>query len=351
MTLPFAGDDELEAIAQRFRDTLIRYRNVPFYGTLGPQILEDPEILGILRGVSVEKQLPNLLLGAVHYLLLKGEEHPLADYYVTRNASPKPPETAYPLFREFCLAHADRINQIAKTRWVQVNEVQRCTMFLPAFTMVSERENGQPLAVLEIGSSAGLLLLWDMYRYDFGIKQVGPAEADIVLSCKLSGALQPPLPETWPPVALRLGMDIAPVDLDDPDQVLWLRALVWPDQPERAERLDRAIALAKRARPTVVAGDAKTDIAQIAAQIPADAPLVIFYAGLLTTAADAAKPQIDALAQQRPVYVVGIVGKKLYLWDYQRGGDQPILLANTSGIGEWIEWVDAETSPGPLADR
>ena len=35
----------------------------------------------------------------------------------------------------------------------------------------------------------------------------------------------------------RRGIDLAPVDLHDPDAVRWLECCIWPDQPERLARL------------------------------------------------------------------------------------------------------------------
>ncbi len=70
-------------------------------------------------------------------------------------------------------------------------------------------------------------------------------------------------------IAARLGIDQRPVDVNDAVEARWLEACVWPDQPDRFDRLRAALAMARAAGITVRAGDAVTDTAPLAESIAA----------------------------------------------------------------------------------
>src|SRR5436190_938127 len=100
----------------------------------------------------------------------------------------------YPVFRDFCLDHAAEIRKLLETRRVQVNEIGRCAYFLPAFQVVAQRISGEPMALVEVGASAGLNLLWDKYGYDYGDGFLyGVRDSEIVLPCRLRGEKRPRL--------------------------------------------------------------------------------------------------------------------------------------------------------------
>lgn len=335
--------EEMRALFQEL--SAVRYRRSPLYQTIMRAAADDPELLAVLADVDPTKQVHNLLLSGVHYLLLSGVEHPVRAYYRSLHEDPKEPDDQlYPLFRAFVFEHRTAIREIAHTRYVQVNEVGRCRLFLPAFQVISQWIGGQPMAQLELGTSAGLLLQWDQFRYDYGFQQVGPESARLHMTCEPKGDLRPPIPDQFPAVAARLGMDIVPVDLNDADAVLWLRAVVWPDQPERVERLETAIAVSRENPVPVLQGDAYTDVAACVSQLPAEVPLCIFFAGFLAAAREATEQQIAELAQSRPIYVVGIVGRDLLLTDYTAATPTPRNLSTTFDLGESLAWVDAGTA-------
>src|SRR5688500_15856651 len=118
----------------------------PLYAELSRQVADDPELLRIAAFTQIGQYPPNMLFAAVHYLLLRGESHPLSAYYATRTADPLPPEEeAFPLFRDFCLNHEPDIKSLLETRLVQTNEVGRSACLVPAFAEVSRRAGGAPL--------------------------------------------------------------------------------------------------------------------------------------------------------------------------------------------------------------
>jgi hypothetical protein len=78
-----------------------------------------------------------------------------------------------------------------------------------------------------------------------------------------------------PEVVARVGVDLDPVDVTDPDDARWLRACQWPDQPERAARLGAEMALAATDPPLLMQGDAIEVMPGAFARVPADALPVV----------------------------------------------------------------------------
>jgi hypothetical protein len=163
-------------------------------------------------------------------------------------------------------------------RSTQTNEAGRCATLLPFLARLP-----QPLALLEVGASAGLCLLPDRYRYAYTdptgtVSTLGPPGATVTLPCRVRGI---EVPDAVPTVVWRAGLDLHPVDAADPDQRAWLDALVWPGAETRRARLHAALAEARSDPPRVVAGDLRRDLAALAAQAPPEATLVVFHSAVL----------------------------------------------------------------------
>ena len=162
---------QLEALAQRF----VRFADqecgdyAPLYDRLARGIAGDPELLTLAAHTWSGQQAPLLLLAAVHSLLLGGVDHALGAFYpsVTHRAA-VPPGDPMPAFRAFCRDYRNALLDLVSTGLVQTNEPRRCTVLLPAFATVARLAGGRPLALIEIGASAGLNLLFDRYGYDYG---------------------------------------------------------------------------------------------------------------------------------------------------------------------------------------
>lgn len=103
----------------------------------------DRELLGILAELPLAKQQPNLLLGAVKLLF---------------GVAPD-----WPQFRACVFSGLEEVLELIGTRRTQTNEPARCATLLPLLATLPA-----PLALLEVGASAGLCLLPDRYGYDYG---------------------------------------------------------------------------------------------------------------------------------------------------------------------------------------
>jgi hypothetical protein len=132
-----------------------------------------------------------------------------------------------------------------------------------------------PIALLEVGASAGLCLYPELYSYSYDGVRIDPATgpSGVLLECETTGG--PPLPGVMPQIVWRAGLDLNPLDVDDPDDALWLETLIWPEQAERLTRLRAAMELVRAERPRIVQGDALAGLPALVAEAPPGATLVI----------------------------------------------------------------------------
>jgi hypothetical protein len=223
------------------------------YERIALAIVDDPEVLGLFASLVDrvnERSLGVLGFAAVHDLVLADPDEPLAAVYASGEGDP------WPAFRDLVTRRFDDIAHTMTTRTVQTNEVGRTAVLVPALSEAAHRVDHRPLALIEIGPSAGLNLLLDRYRiaYDDG-RRYGPEDATVALDCRLLGDHRPPLVDDLH-LADRRGVDLAPLDANDPDDARWLRACLWPGITERAERLAAAVTVAQAHPPLLVRGDA-----------------------------------------------------------------------------------------------
>lgn len=348
--------DELAGLARRFAYNAAIYRSggpedrSPLYEHLAQAVADDPDVLGLVVGVDRYQQVSHLLFGAVHFLLLSGIQHPLAHFYASLSEAPRPPQEAYHYFRAFCVEHVEAIHGLVTTQRVQTNEVLRCSGLLPAFGEVSRRAGGRPLAVVELGASAGLNLLWDAYRYDYGAAgSAGDARSPVELRCAPRGVQAPPLPDPAPEVAYRVGIDIRPIDVHDTTATRWLRALIWPEHADRARLLEQALEVARRDPPPLIEGDLLDLLPALLARAPQDATPCVYHSYTLNQCPPEAREWLDDLlavaSAERESFRVslewyrGQEHPQLELYRYHQGIIQRDLLAYCESHGRWIEWL------------
>src|SRR5437016_5092104 len=150
---------------------------------------------------------PLRLLGSVHRLALQGAVPRLARYYPSAGGSLESGDP-WPAFREVLEEHADAVIE-GMSRPVQTNEVGRCAALLGGFQLIAE-ETRLPMALAEIGASAGLNLTWDRYCYRSGGESWGDPDSPV--------RFDEPFPAGKPPrsaraeVVDRAGCDLRPVD-------------------------------------------------------------------------------------------------------------------------------------------
>ena len=265
--------NDFEDLARRFRRfaELECRGSSPLYEWLSTCIADDSEVLELAAFCNPGQPAPNLFLGAAHLVLLENSDHPLSAYYASMVESPKDREGAFPHFRSLCLDHRERIAETVSTRMVQTNEVGRCAVLLPAFAIAAERSAAREAAFVEVGASAGLNLLWDRFHYEYGEQASwGDSSSPVRLACEPRGEPLPAIPDAMPGVAMRVGIDLAPVDVGNADAVAWLRALIWPEHRHRVAALEGALRIAASERPTLIAADALDALPGVLDSVPHD---------------------------------------------------------------------------------
>jgi hypothetical protein len=273
--------DELARLARRYRSfAMDEAQGVsPHYERLAREIAESAVILRFLSDLPAPRRQPNLLLGAA--TLIAG----------------RPPDIA--LLTDMVAGRAGELRATMLRRTTQTNEPARCAVLLPLLAALP-----QPLALIEVGASAGLCLLPDRYGYDWGEKRLAPGDpAAPVFRCAVTGPA--PLPTALPNVVWRAGLDLNPLDVASDQDTAWLEALIWPEQEERRRNLRAALAVARRDPPRLVRGDLLSDLVPLIAEVPADATLVVFHTAVLAyvTPPEARQRFVDTVRASRAVWI------------------------------------------------
>jgi hypothetical protein len=231
----------------------------PLYEEWALGVASDEEVVDLIAELPVGKRQPNLVFAASR---LHGA-----------------PEQNWHEFRAWLVGNWSTVKQAAMTRSTQTNEAGRCATLLPLLAGIPG-----PIALLEVGASAGLCLYPDRYSYRYraaqGTHTIDPATGPsaVVLECDLVGEMPP---TALPDIVWRAGLDLNPLDPASADDMAWLTALVWPEHGHRRSNLRAASRIAAAEPARLVKGDLVDDLPGLAAQAPRGATLVVFHSAVL----------------------------------------------------------------------
>jgi hypothetical protein len=270
--LPRAGVD-LAQTYQHFADREVAHYS-PSYAEICRGIAADRPVLDLIAALPLDKRQPNLLLAAVRWL--------------------GGPVSSYAAFRAYVLAQWTDVAAVVLVRRTQTNEVGRCATLMPVLAALPG-----PLALIEVGASAGLNLYPDRYQYRYGDRPAVGPHSSVCLTVETAGPV--PAIAALPTVVWRAGIDLNPLDVADADDMRWLESLVWPEQADRAARLRAAIAIARTDPALLVRGDLNDRIGELAAQAPAGATVVVFHTAVLAYVDQAGRDSFAALMASLPV--------------------------------------------------
>jgi hypothetical protein len=202
------------------------------------------------------------------------------------------------VFREFVLAHEEEIVHLGNTRYTQTNESRRCVALLPLVMMASFDR----FHLVDIGTSAGLNLALDRYRYRFDDLEWG-TESPLVLTAESRGA-DPRLHGIE--VLSRTGLDLNPLDPGDEEARRWLDALIWPEHEERRARLRLALAIISEVPIEMVPGDALATLPRVLDSLPGDEPVVVMNSFAFAQFSPEGRHEVEAISNRartrRPVF-------------------------------------------------
>lgn len=218
---------------------------------VGRAVLDWPGTVPGARGDAV----PLRLAGALHALVRRSAAPGLAAVY-----PPNPLPSAETLWAAVSTALAEHADAILP--WLaappQTNEVARASLLYAGLAVIAA-ETRLPIALHEIGASAGLNLNLDRFGYRYGAAMRGDPTSAVQLEPRWHGV---PPPDAAVRIARRLGNDIAPLDATLAKDRERLVAYTWPDQAERIARLEAALAIAAAHPPPIEPGDAADFVAR-----------------------------------------------------------------------------------------
>jgi hypothetical protein len=226
---------------------------------------------------------------------------------------------------------------------VQTNVVKRAAVLRLGLTAVAA-VTAEPVTLIEIGCSAGVHLRFDEYRYELAGRTWGRASSPVVVRTRWRDAGSPPDLDRLPVVADRLGIDLDPIDPGDPDQRLWLRALIWPENTAQAALQDEALRVVADDPPRMIAGDAADVLPDVVAEVPRGAPVAIFHSATRLHVPAGRRERFDAaiagVARDHELFHLSYesdrVDPSVFALELRRGDGAERRLAVGDGHAEWI---------------
>jgi hypothetical protein len=274
---------------------------------------------------------PLQLLGGLHYLALSEGADPWSD--------------PVPVLQE----RREWLRRFLQRQRVQTNEVQRSWILLPCFLEIVRRTGSETLDLIELGSSAGLNLVWDRYGYRYEEGAWGASTAGLTLSGEERRRVPRELLGFEPTVRHRRGIDLSPLDVTRPDHALLLKSFVWADQRERLDRLDRAIETLRSDPPQLEQGDVVKRLPKLLDERLPGALTIVFQTAVRGYLSQRAWKRmlvaLDEAGRKFPLALVSVSrpapGEHSYwgLWLRLWPGGEKRLLAHAGFHGQWLEWI------------
>jgi hypothetical protein len=219
----------------------------PMYDDLFGLVATDVESGGVFATIlsghendPSREAVPLRLLGGLHRLVLDGRAPELRRFYPSTGGG-WDAKSAWPEVTRTAANHIDAL-RAALGQPPQTNEAGRSAALIGGLLRL-DRGFDLPVRLFEIGSSAGLNLRADHYRYHHAGGQWGPVDSPVIIDDAWRGRLPP---DGAVRIVERHGYDIAPIDVTGTDGEMTALSYVWPDQATRLNRLRGAIAVARR---------------------------------------------------------------------------------------------------------
>lgn len=233
----------------------------PLYTAMTAAAAASPQVLAV--AANAPDRLVNLFLACVQRVLADHVDDPLAAYYRSFGGRREPDAELAGALETFVVAHEGELALLLRSGETQTNEPLRVAQLRPAFGW-AQACFGRPLGLIEVGTSAGLLLQVDRYAYEYdfedGTSLRAGADSDLLLRMTMRGSATArtlaPFVSKELRIASRVGLDLNPLSPDDPEARAWLRACIWPEHDDRRTRLDAALEIARASPVRLRKGDA-----------------------------------------------------------------------------------------------
>ena len=279
----------------------------PLYARIAVAISESGEALRAIETAPARKRHPTMILAALHDLALAGRAPALAAAYADLDE-----DAAAGAAIDVLLRMTDSVVAVAAGRRTRTDETGRYAVLFPAIAEAAHRLGAPVVGLIDVGCSAGFNLNVDRVGITYSNGQVlGDLTSPVQVSSSLAGDRRLPTREI-PEVAARIGVDRDPLDITDAAVARWMRACVWPDQPERRARLEAEMTLTATAPPLLLEGDVVEVLPDAFARVPAAALPVVTTTWALSRFAPATRERflhaLEEAAADRPLAWVSAEG-------------------------------------------
>lgn len=297
-----------------------------FYSDLATSIADDTELLESIDTLPASKRHAGFVFAAARF---HGVD--MSDYQA---------------FREDLLERWPDIAETARTRTLQTNDPARMLAILPILSQIDG-----PIALIEVGASAGLNLNADRYSYRWGDDEwLHPAggPSRVRLTGDAEGPV--PVPSRMPDIRWRAGIELNPLDIEDDDDRRWLTALLWPDHESRRDNLREAIEVLREHPVSIIEGDLNDRLSTLAAEVPEGLTLVVMHSAVLPyVTQDEAERFVETvrglgavwisneLADVVPQVTGASVSSTAFSFVVARDG---VPVAHSHPHGVWVSWHD-----------
>jgi hypothetical protein len=238
-------------------------------------LANDPQLLELAAAIPPDRLPPLLFAASVQYVAARHRDDRFAAYFPIPGGDQPPLDDQFAgRYRAFCRAHRDELAEVQRGRVYQMNEVARCAQVTLALGILQRRQPGRRVALVDVGTGSGLGLYLDRYHYTLSDgRQWGPPDSPVDVDCELRGHVRPLLPPTEQ-IDHRVGIDLNPLDLDDPEERAWLVACL-PPEAGALRRAASAIEVARTGDAPIVRGDADERLSDVLGAVPAGLLIVV----------------------------------------------------------------------------
>jgi hypothetical protein len=221
-----------------YHDMLVIFGNVEEVPVFINDIIKKRKMTGIIESLLT-------FLAFFHFHTLKNTEgfSDLKKFFITQGGNYSKEDFSR---LEIVLPDLWKNNKKELDAWMmqtklQTNEIARCSAVYPAVLSLGLEK----INLIDLGCSAGLMLLMDLFSYEYFnsqkvfteyrykplllCKTPNPDKIQSLFACKTK-------------IVQKIGLDLFPLDLNDDNNVLMLKAALW-DDVARCRRLEQAIGL------------------------------------------------------------------------------------------------------------
>lgn len=336
------GKEKLKHVFTRFAEVEAK-NNSPLYASWCRQIILEEDLLDLIMHIPPGQPKPNLFFAAVRSIASE-MNHPLNEVF--KYAEKVDVVESYKLLKELCLEFETELIQLFKTKLVQTNEVNRASYLYPIFDEIYQREI-RPLTIIEIGTSAGLLLNVDLFKYEIEegeeLNIFGNLMSPLTIRAKNFGK---PLNVSGELIVQkRIGIDLNIIDLNRTEDERWLQSLIWPEQKERRKTLEKVKEIHLGCEKKLIEGNFLNIIPDYIKKRQDDTQIVIFHTHVANQFASELKESLiemlKRLSNQTPLYHVynNLFDGNLHV-DYIDSGNTLNVkeLRNIDGHGRYFYW-------------